>query len=54
MWSCGACSYAYNRAWINRCDVCAARRRAPSLTRPALTTLAPRYPSIKIRNFAFT
>lgn len=43
MWSCGACSYAYNRAWINRCDVCAARRRAPSLTRPALTTLAPRY-----------
>ncbi|XP_037943843.1 calpain-D isoform X2 [Teleopsis dalmanni] len=39
MWTCTKCSYAYNRIWIEHCEICESNRNTPSLTQPSLITL---------------
>lgn len=57
MWTCTKCSYAYNRIWVENCDICMLQRTPPSLTQPSLITLtkdkAPRssdQPQISLNN----
>lgn len=39
MWTCTNCSYAYNRMWTERCEICENLRTQPSLTQPNLITV---------------
>lgn len=39
MWTCTNCSYAYNRIWTERCEICEMGRSQPSVTQPSLITL---------------
>ncbi|XP_073834719.1 calpain 15 small optic lobes isoform X1 [Musca autumnalis] len=39
MWTCTNCSYAYNRMWTERCEICENLRSQPSLTQPNLITV---------------
>ncbi|XP_055840990.1 calpain-D isoform X1 [Episyrphus balteatus] len=39
MWTCTKCSYAYNRIWVEQCDICESTRSQPSLTQPSLITV---------------
>lgn len=39
MWTCNNCSYAYNRMWTERCEICENLRTQPSLTQPNLITV---------------
>lgn len=39
MWTCTNCSYAYNRIWTERCEICEMMRTQPSVTQPSLITL---------------
>lgn len=39
MWTCTNCSYAYNRMWTERCEICETIRLQPTVTQPSLITL---------------
>ncbi|KAM7349502.1 calpain 15 small optic lobes isoform 2-T2 [Cochliomyia hominivorax] len=50
MWTCTNCSYAYNRMWTERCEICENLRTQPSLTQPNLITVTKTDSAIMTEN----